>query len=86
MNKSNQISLDDYHFLNDIETGFTTPNPMNKTMDNLLNQRENTIDIDKKNGKILYILDTIYKSYIILIGTLLTIGLCVIIYLVISKK
>ena len=84
MNKSNQTSLDDYQFLNDMETGFTTSNPMNKNVNNLFNQRENTID--KRNEKMLYILDRIYKSYIILVGTLLAIGLCVTIYLVVSKN
>lgn len=85
MSKLNNASLDDYHFLNDIETGFTTTNPMNKNVDVLLNQSKNITE-NEKNKQMVVLLDRVYKSYLIIIGLFLTIGLCVTIYLVVSKK
>ena len=42
-NNIKQLSSDDYHFLNDIETGFTVSNPMNNSAPGQITHPENII-------------------------------------------
>ena len=82
MNRNNS---DDYHFLNDIESGFTTSNPMNKNTNVSLNQYDNSITNTDSNYNSIHIFERIYKPCIILVSIFITTGLGFIIYLFFSK-
>lgn len=75
-NNIKQLSSDDYHFLNDIETGFSTPNPMNHRAGELTTQTEN--NMVNNDGKILYLFDGRVR---VIVGVILIFGLCVTILL-----
>lgn len=83
MSKIIQNNPDDYHFLNDIETGFSTSNPMNNTSNSSFNHYDNTRN--NINHDTIYLFERMYKPCTILVCIFITTGLGFMIYLFISK-